>query len=163
MSCSVYSAIVNPPIPCSYCSLLIEPDKHGCITFRASGALHRWIKEHSLDTAHFHHLCFTAAERARFKLLHCHRLHPSAAEETFRQIYLSSADQLLRIRQRLYPVAQRMPLVEPMVTPRAVYVAQHRVVQIPRPSLVVAGRQELYHLPPTIFVFCAQKTISCRV
>ena len=85
MSCSVYSGIVRPPIPRSYCSLLIEPNKHGCMTFRASGALHRWIKEHSLDTAHFQHLCFSAAERTRFKLLHCHRLHSSAAEKTFRQ------------------------------------------------------------------------------
>ena len=45
-----------------------------------------------------------------------------------------------------------MPLIELVVPTRVVYVAQNRVVQIPRPALVVAGREKLDELPPVDLV-----------
>ena len=56
-----------------------------------------------------------------------------------------------------------MPLVELVVPARVVYVAQHRVVQIPRPSLVVAGREKLDELPPVLFVFRVEKPFSVHI
>ena len=45
-----------------------------------------------------------------------------------------------------------MPLVDFVVTSSAIDVAQHSVIQVPRPSLVEAGRQELDELPPVDLV-----------
>ena len=64
-----------------------------------------------------------------------------------------------------------------MPLPRVVDVAQHRVVQIPRPALVVAGREKLDELPPVDLVaglkellaviiqdvYCPKKKIIGRV
>ena len=56
-----------------------------------------------------------------------------------------------------------MPLIDFVVTPRVVDVAQHRVVQVPRPALIVAGRQELDELPPVLFVFRVEKPFSVYI
>lgn len=53
-----------------------------------------------------------------------------------------------------------MPLVELVVPARVVDVAQHRVIQIPRPALVVAARKKLDHLPPVCFVLRVKELLA---
>ena len=74
------------------------------------------------------------------------------------QTYLFRDDQLFRIRERCDPVAEGVPLGELMILSRVIDVHESLIVHRAGAHLVVAGREELDHIVPVLFVRSEEHT-----